>query len=257
MKERSRQMKAVLYIGHGTRSKKGAAEANFFIGSVMKKVDAPIQKLCFLELTEPDIEAGFEYCVQEGAAEIVIVPLFLLAAGHIKQDIPEALAPLITKYSAITVRMADPFGVQDSILDAITELVTAETQPIRSDDSLLIVGRGSSDPSILKSFDSIKRGISQRLGVRNVQVCYLAAASPSFKDGLDSICNGASGRVIVIPYLLFPGLLLSEVIREVNRKIREGCSVKLTDTLGRHRAIQNLVAEKANREENVNAAVIH
>lgn len=250
-------MKAVLYIGHGTRSKKGAAEANLFIGSVMKKVDAPIQKLCFLELTEPDIEAGFEYCVQEGAAEIMIMPLFLLAAGHIKQDIPEELAPLIKKYPAITVRMADPFGVRDSILDAIAELAADDGQPIRSDDSILIVGRGSSDPSILKSFDSIKRGISRRLGVRNVQVCYLAAASPTFKDGLDSICNEDSGRVIVIPYLLFSGLLLSEVVREVNKKVKAGFSVNLTDTLGRHVAIQNLVAEKANGEVYVNAAVIH
>lgn len=250
-------MKAVLYIGHGTRSKKGAAEANLFIGSVMKKVDAPIQKLCFLELTEPDIEAGFEYCVQEGAAEIMIMPLFLLAAGHIKQDIPEELAPLIKKYPAITVRMADPFGVQDSILDAIAELAADDGELIRSDDSILIVGRGSSDPSILKSFDSIKRGISRRLGVRNVQVCYLAAASPTFKDGLDSICNEDSGRVIVIPYLLFSGLLLSEVVREVNKKVKAGFSVNLTDTIGRHVAIQNLVAEKANGEVYVNAAVIH
>ncbi|KON88312.1 cobalamin biosynthesis protein CbiX [Sporosarcina globispora] len=250
-------MKAVLYIGHGTRSKKGAAEANIFIASVMKKVDAPIQKLCFLELTEPDIEAGFEYCVQEGAEEIVIVPLFLLSAGHIKQDIPEKLAPLIGEYLGTNVRMEDPFGVQDSILDAIAELVTAEAHSVRSDDSLLIVGRGSSDPSILRAFDSIKRGICQRLGVKNVQLCYLAAAAPSFKDGLDSICNEASGRVIVIPYLLFSGLLLSEVIREINKKIKMGCSVKLTDTLGRHGAIQNLVAEKANGEVNVSAAVIH
>ncbi|MCC3646382.1 MAG: sirohydrochlorin chelatase [Bacillota bacterium] len=250
-------MKAVLYIGHGTRSIKGAAEANLFIESVMKKVDAPIQKLCFLELTEPYIKEGFEHCVREGATEIVIVPLFLLAAGHIKQDIPEELAPLIEKYHGIIVKMVDPFGVQDTILDAITELVTADAQPISPLDSVLIVGRGSSDPSILRAFDSIKNGISYRLCVKNVQVCYLAAAAPSFQDGLDSICQKASGNVIVIPYLLFSGLLLSEVVREVNKKVKSGYSVNLTDTLGKHAAIQNLVAGKANGEVNVNAAVIH
>lgn len=223
----------------------------------MKKVDAPIQKLCFLELTEPYIKEGFEHCVREGATEIVIVPLFLLAAGHIKQDIPEELAPLIEKYHGIIVKMVDPFGVQDTILDAITELVTADAQPISPLDSVLIVGRGSSDPSILRAFDSIKNGISYRLCVKNVQVCYLAAAAPSFQDGLDSICQKASGNVIVIPYLLFSGLLLSEVVREVNKKVKSGYSVNLTDTLGKHAAIQNLVAGKANGEVNVNAAVIH
>ena len=153
--------------------------------------------------------------------------------------------------------MADPFGVQDSILDAIAELVTADAQPISPLDSVLIVGRGSSDPSILRAFDSIKNGISERLSVKNVQVCYLAAAAPSFQDGLDSICQKASGNVIVIPYLLFSGLLLSEVVREVNKKVKAGFTVNLTDTLGKHAAIQNLVAGKANGEVNVNAAIIH
>ncbi|WP_026585256.1 sirohydrochlorin chelatase [Bacillus sp. J33] len=248
-------MKAILYIGHGTRSKQGAAEASHFIERVMRKVEAPIQQLCFLELTEPDIEEGFKRCVEQGATEISIVPLFLLAAGHIKQDIPEALAPLKYKYPHINVIMADPFGVQDRILNAISEMVKLEAQQIRSNDSILIVGRGSSDPSILKSFESIVNGISQRLGIKDVRVSYLAAASPSFKEGMDSICSDASGRVIVIPYLLFAGLLLSEVKREVNKKIKWGHSIIQTGTLGSHEVIQKIVIEKANGKENASAAV--
>lgn len=250
-------MKAILYIGHGTRSKQGAAEARLFIENVMTKVDSPIQQLCFLELTEPDIREGFERCIEKGATEIKVVPLFLLAAGHIKQDIPKTLAPLTKKHPHIHVTVADPFGVQGRILDAIAELFTKEVQPMSTNDWILIVGRGSSDPAILKSFDSIKLGLSHRLGMKNIRVSYLAAASPSLQEGLDSICDKADRRIIVIPYLLFAGLLLSEVKREVNRKIKQGHTILQTGTLGSHVVIQKIVAEKANGKENGSAAVSH
>ncbi|MBT2688682.1 sirohydrochlorin chelatase [Bacillus sp. ISL-47] len=250
-------MKAILYIGHGTRSKQGAAEAKLFIENVMKKVEHPIQQLSFLELTEPSIEQGFEHCVLKGATDITIVPLFLLAAGHIKQDIPDALDPLIKKHPTINVTTADPFGVQHRILDAIAELVTTVAHPVNTHDSILIVGRGSSDPSIQESFDSIAQGISQRLGLNEVRVCYLAAASPSFKESLDSICEKAKGRIIVIPYLLFAGLLLNEIKREVEKKKNRGHSILLTDALGSQQVIQNIVIEKANGKENASAAASH
>lgn len=250
-------MKAVLYIGHGTRSKQGTAEARDFFEKVREKVEHPIQKLCFLELTEPAIEEGFELCIQQGATEVTVVPLFLLAAGHIKQDIPDALAPLKERFPDIQVKMADPFGVQDRILDAIAELVRREAQQVSPSDSILIVGRGSSDPGIHDSFDSIANGISRRLGVKNVRVCYLAAASPSYKEGLESICNEAAGCIIVIPYLLFAGLLLNEINREVMKKRRLGRTILQTGTLGSHQVIQDIVVNRAKGGENSHAAADH
>lgn len=101
-------MKAILYIGHGTRSKKGAEEAKTFIERVMNRVNIPIQELSFLELTDPLIEEGFQRCVERGATDITVVPLFLLAAGHIKQDIPDALSSLKLKYPDIQVSVKDP-----------------------------------------------------------------------------------------------------------------------------------------------------
>src|SRR3954471_14075512 len=117
------KMKAILYIGHGTRSKKGADEARAFIARVSERVDVAIQEISFLELTEPSIEEGFARCVEQGATEVTVVPLFLLAAGHIKQDIPNVLAELHLTYPDVSIEVKDPFGVQGTILNAVAELV--------------------------------------------------------------------------------------------------------------------------------------
>ncbi|KMJ57285.1 cobalamin biosynthesis protein CbiX [Bacillus sp. LL01] len=236
---------AILYVGHGTRSKKGAEEAKGFLERVIAQVDAPIQEISFLELTEPYIPEGFERCVAKGATEITVIPIFLLTAGHIKEDIPEALEPSLAKYPEVRVQIASAFGVQERIVDAISELVRADVGSVDVADSVLLVGRGSSDPAIHEAFAEIKAGVGERLGVSRVEVCYLAATTPLFAEGMEEISLEAVGRVIVVPYLLFAGLLLSEVEREVRKRKRAGQDIVLIEPLSRHQVIQDIVVERA------------
>lgn len=238
-------MKAILYIGHGTRSKKGSLEAIAFIEKVMERIDVPIQEICFLELTEPLMDEGFKRCVDRGATEIHVVPLFLLAAGHIKQDIPEELAKLKRIYPDVEVSVTDPFGVQSGILHAVAELVTGSFPDLVHEDRVLIVGRGSSDPGILADFAAIAGGIKERLNVETVSVCYLAAANPNLVEGLEQITMSGTGRIIVIPYLLFSGLLLAEVDQEVRKLRKLGYEIFHTGPLSGHKVIEEIVIGRA------------
>jgi sirohydrochlorin ferrochelatase len=238
-------MKAILYIGHGTRSKKGSEEAKAFFEKVIERIDVPIQEISFLELTDPPMEEGFKRCVERGATGITVVPLFLLAAGHIKQDIPRVLSSLKTRYPHIQVNVKDPFGVQGEILDAVAELVRDAAVNLVPQDHILIVGRGSSDLGIQTDFAEIAVGISDRLRIERVSVCYLAAAEPRLREGLETISEKANSRIIVVPYLLFSGLLIAEVNREVLKWKKQGQQILHTGPLSRHRAIEDIVIERA------------
>ncbi|MED3563254.1 sirohydrochlorin chelatase [Bacillus xiapuensis] len=235
-------MKAILYIGHGTRSKKGAEEVKSFLNRVIERVDTLIQEVSFLELTEPSIEEGFRRCVERGATEMTVVPIFLLAAGHIKEDIPNVLSALSEQYPEVRVNVRNPFGVQDEILNAIAELVREAAGKVTPQDAVLIVGRGSSDPSIHTAFTMIASGIKERLQTNHVSVCYLAAAEPRLPEGFEAAMESSAGRVIVIPYLLFSGLLLAEVNQMVRKKQNER-EIICTGQLSRHRVIEDIVVE--------------
>lgn len=241
-------MKAILYIGHGTRSKTGYEEVLTFIKRVINQIDVPIQEISFLELTSPSIDEGFRRCVERGAAEITIVPLFLLAAGHIKEDIPRALVLLKDKYPEIKVKVRDPFGVQEQILDGVAELIKETAGDMSARDSILVVGRGSSDPGIHKAFAEISAGIKNRLGVDCISVCYLAAAEPSLAEGLQIISEIAAGRIIVVPYLLFSGLLINEVNRSVQSRQKQSQSIIHTGPLSRHLVIEEMVIKRASED---------
>lgn len=252
-------MRAILYVGHGTRSKKGAEEAKQFLQNVMNEVKEPIQEISFLELTDPSVEEGFNRCVERGATSITVVPLFLLTAGHMKHDIPDALRSLQKKNPHIAVTIAEAFGVQDMILDAMTELIMDTAGLFSPNDAVLIVGRGSSDPDIQENFSSIVSGLKSRLGIENTDVCYLAAATPTFEEGLERICQEDSGSIVVVPYLLFGGLLLSEVQNAVRKKQQAGKSIVVTKALSKHAAIKDLVVVRASGKGRVEsyAAVNH
>lgn len=241
------RVKAILYIGHGTRSKEGAEEAQSFIHRVMERISVEIQEISFLELTKPSIEEGFLRCVNRGATEIIVVPLFLLAAGHIKEDIPQALASLCQMYPTIQVKIRDPFGVQGEILDGIDELVRKTVVNISPQDSILVVGRGSSDQSIHTAFAEITKGLKERLGINYVSVCYLAATAPRLEEGLETISNNTTGKIIVIPYLLFSGLLLKEVDQKVRMRQNLGQQIIHTGSLSKHRVIEDIIIERASR----------
>lgn len=237
-------MKAILYVGHGTRSEKGAAEARRFLKKIIGQTRVSIQEISFLELTEPFIEEGFTRCVKRGATAITVVPLFLLAAGHIKTDIPEALFPLQQKHPQVQVTFADPFGVQERILDAIAEMVRA-SGVWSGREALLVVGRGSSDITIHEAFEKITEGLKRRLGIEAVSVCYLAATSPTFQQGIKDISREIKQRVIVIPYLLFGGLLLDEIEQEVNKRQGQGQQILHTGCLSRHQVIQEIILARS------------
>jgi sirohydrochlorin ferrochelatase len=244
-KKGAARVKAILYIGHGTRSKEGADEAKSFIHRVMERINVEIQEISFLELTKPGIDEGFLRCVDRGATEITVVPLFLLAAGHIKEDIPLALSSLSRKYPNIQVNIKDPFGVQGKILDGIAELVRETVDDLSPQDSILIVGRGSSDLSIHTAFADIIKGMRERLGVDYVSVCYLAATEPRLQEGLETVSENTFGKIIVIPYLLFSGLLLKEVEQNVSMRQDLGQRIIHTGTLSKHRVIEDIVIERA------------
>ncbi|MCM3765495.1 sirohydrochlorin chelatase [Neobacillus niacini] len=240
-------MKAILYVGHGTRSKTGAAEARSFVQRVMERIHLPIQELAFLELTEPSIAEGFARCIEKGATQISVVPLFLLAAGHIKEDIPQALAALKNTYPTVKVQVKDPFGIQSGLLDGLAELIRESAGDISRSDSILIVGRGSSDADLHPAFSKIAEGIRERLGTASVSVCYLAAASPRFDDGLRVIAEQTSGRVIVVPYLLFSGLLLAEVNQKVHQMQKQGIEILHTGQLSKHHSIEDIIIKRASQ----------
>ncbi|WP_242271730.1 sirohydrochlorin chelatase [Bacillus cereus group sp. BfR-BA-01310] len=230
-------MKAVLYICHGSRLKAAKEEAIQFITSCMSRVEANIQEVCFLELASPSIDEGFRTCVKRGATEIVAIPVFLLAAGHVKEDIPLELRKLNEQYPNIKIVYGNPFGVSEVLVKAVYN-----GMGIKEEITLLLVARGSSDPQTLQDIKWISSLFQKEKNIIKVEVCYLAAAEPKFDEKLKEIVEQKERNIVVLPYLLFTGLLMKHIEKEVRQYESE--EIKTIPYLGKNVAFRDMLIQK-------------
>ena len=237
-------MEAVLYICHGSRVKEGRNQALDFVNKCKEDLSYPIQETCFLELSEPTIFQGITACVKKGATEIVVIPVLLLAATHVKKDIPNEVKRVSRVFPWITFHIGRPFGIHDNLISVIEERVLETGVALRRDASALLVGRGSSDPDTLSDFDQITNRILEKMPFQNVSVCYLAAANPTFDEGIKQAQKGTNSQVFVIPYLLFTGILMKEMENKIGRLEKGGPDFYLCHYLGYHDLLKDVLKER-------------
>mgnify|MGYP005864730697 CR=1 FL=1 len=82
---------AILLVGHGSRDPEGNAEFLGFAEAVRMASNGKIIEPCFIELAEPLVQEGIARCVTQGARQIIMLPVILFAASHVKIDLPHEL----------------------------------------------------------------------------------------------------------------------------------------------------------------------
>lgn len=110
-------MKSLLLIAHGSRVQASNDEIAALTGRLRGGLKGSFDHVehAFLELAEPDIPTGIDYCVDAGATEIVALPYFLSAGRHITEDIPREIAK--REPPGVRIRLADYIGRADGMLD--------------------------------------------------------------------------------------------------------------------------------------------
>jgi len=214
-----RENDGVLLVGHGTRHAQGADEFLALARGLGRRLAPVPLEPCFLELAKPDIPAALGKLVRRGARRVNVVPLMLLAAGHVKHDIPRAVAAAAAMHPAIEVRERGHLGCHPAILElsrrrfdeALAHLPGARA----SETHVVLVGRGSHDrPAMaeMHRFAALRRELAP---LAELTVAFLAMSAPSLGQALAEAACSDSTTVIVQPHLLFPGELMTQLVEQV------------------------------------------
>ncbi|WP_018934045.1 sirohydrochlorin chelatase [Gracilibacillus lacisalsi] len=236
-------MEAVIYICHGSRLEEAKQESFALIDKVKKNISARIQETCFLELQEPDLTETVRKVVDQGATKVVIMPILLLTAGHAKKDIPDLIAKEKHRFPEVEFVYGRAIEVEPKMVDTLVDRIKACTDNLEEID-ILLVGRGSSDVSAVKDTERIVSMLRSHFPQNQIEKCFLAASQPKFEPFLlDKVKQGKS--VLVLPYLLFTGLLdkgIKEHIESLD--LKKGQKVLLADYLGHHPNVVEVLVER-------------
>jgi sirohydrochlorin ferrochelatase len=246
---------AFLFLSHGTRDAQGTDEFLQFtqlagdesrrsLGQVgaagpdgadgaghvrpfASRSDPLIIRHCFLELRDPDLPTAAAACAQQGAEQIILIPLLLFAAGHWKTDVPALIEQARRAGADVPWYVTEPMGHDDAFIGAAvdriratpgwqsartTTAITAHTprtapcpgprpasatsdvaprpqhlQDEHGPPGLLFVGRGGRDRAARRDALSVAQAIARQAGAVAWEPAFLAGPAPSLADGVQRL----------------------------------------------------------------------
>src|SRR5687768_7671187 len=136
----SAMQQALLVLAHGSRDAGARAEYRLVADELASRLpDVPVQ-FGVLEFPGHDLASipdGLRRCAELGAARVVVLPYFLFAAGHVREDVPGELAEAAVGRPELALAYQPPLGVDRRLIDVLAA---------RVDEAARMLPQGSPGP---------------------------------------------------------------------------------------------------------------
>jgi len=207
----------VLICGHGSRNRLAVAEFAALADKLRQRLDPVPLEYGYLEFARPILREGLDALRQRGVEHVLAVPAMLFAAGHAKNDIPSVLNTYAAE-TGLRIDYGRELGVDLAMIRAagahIQAALDATAEPVALHDTLLVVvGRGSSDPDANSNVAKVTRLLVEGLGFGWGETLYSGVTFPLVEPGLRHLVRLGFRRIVVFPYFLFSGVLVSRIVQ--------------------------------------------
>jgi sirohydrochlorin cobaltochelatase len=208
----------VLIVGHGSRDAAANAEFAALVARYQARRPELELRYGYLELARPSLAEAWAALGPE-RRQVIVLPLFLFAAGHVKQDIPLALAEARRQSPAIEFLIAREIGVHQGMVELALQRAGEAMFLESSDDArrttVVLVGRGSSDPDANADFCEVLRCFAAGREFQAVLPSFISAARPRVAEALQQAAMSRPARLLLVPYLLFDGQLMKQLAEQL------------------------------------------
>ena len=116
---------AILLVDHGSRRTEANQQLESIAQAVRDRDPERIVRIAHMEIAKPTIAEGLAACVSAGAREIVVHPYLLAPGRHSREDIPALSAEAAAAHPGVVVRVSEPLGVHEQLVDVVLERVDA------------------------------------------------------------------------------------------------------------------------------------
>lgn len=209
------QRPAVLVVGHGSRNPAANAELEQFVAQFAARHPDRAVEHAYVELASPLLEPALDDLAAR-SGHVVLAPLFLFAAGHVKNDLPIAMERVRSRHPNTRLEAAQALGTHPMMADlARGRLQEALGEEVRRNErtAVILLGRGSSDPDANADFYKLLRLVAEGGHFPSVFPAFIGITGPRLEDALALVARSRPERVVVLPYFLFAGRLLDRVDR--------------------------------------------
>ncbi|MEY4359064.1 MAG: hypothetical protein RLZZ631_550 [Cyanobacteriota bacterium] len=248
----------VMICGHGSRNRLAVDEfARLAEGLRPLLPQVPVE-YGYLEFARPILRDGLDRLREQGVKRVLAVPGMLFAAGHAKNDIPSVLNTYAAE-TGLRIDYGRELGVDLKMIQAagarIREALERSDQAAKAtgatpvplaDTLLVVVGRGSSDPDANSNVAKVTRMLVEGFGFGWGETVYSGVTFPLVEPGLRHVVRLGFRRIVVFPYFLFSGVLVSRIRQHTALVAADHPGVEFADAgyLGDHPLVIDTFRER-------------
>lgn len=210
----------ILLIGHGSRNAAGNREIEAFAELWRKRQPQWRIEVCFIELADVLLDEGLDRAASN-AERVIVVPLILNAAGHIKMETPAHVAQARLRNPNAEFLYAPNLGADDRILQILKrnllKTMNALDMPDPKSTGVIVLGRGSSDRAANGEVAKLARWLFEETDHELVDIAFTGITYPRLETVVQRQVKLGMTQIAVLPYYLFTGTLIERIRRQVER----------------------------------------
>ncbi len=216
----------ILLVGHGSRDPGG--EGNREVEAFARlwrerQPDWDIQ-VCFIEFANLLVAEGLTQAARD-ADRVIVVPLILNAAGHVKMELPEHLQAARAAFPETAFIYVPHLGAEDPILNVLKrrlgQAMDTLDRPDPQTTGVILLGRGSSDPMANGEVAKMARWLFEASDHDLVDIAFTGVAYPRLERMVQRQALLGMTQIIVLPYYLFTGSLMERIKRQMEHLRRQ------------------------------------
>lgn len=207
----------VVIVGHGSRDPRANAEFEELVAELHALHPEWNISHAYVELASPSLEVALSASAARNR-RVLVAPLFLFSAGHLKNDIPLAITTAQTRHPGVSFLSTRELGVHPALIDLAFQRASSSLplDHAKAKTAVIVVGRGASDPDANGDFCKLVRLFGEGRPFTWVLPSFIGITRPSFEEAAELIARSRPDCVLVVPYFLFAGRLLTKLEEQVS-----------------------------------------
>ncbi|MBF0420691.1 MAG: sirohydrochlorin chelatase [Magnetococcales bacterium] len=214
----------ILLVGHGSRDEEGNEEVAEFASYWQSKHPERRVEVCWIEHAAVLPEEGLDRAAA-GSDRVIVLPLILNAAGHVKMELPDYLLAARQRHPQVEFLLGRHLGVDERILKLVRmrlhSAMVALDMPDPKNTGIILLGRGSSDMTANGEVAKMARWVFETTRHDLVDYAFTGITYPRLESVVARQVAVGSMQIIIVPYYLFTGRLIRRILEQVARLKRQ------------------------------------
>jgi sirohydrochlorin cobaltochelatase len=208
----------ILLVGHGSREAPGNEEIHAFVAQWRARQPAWRIEVCFIEFAPPSLHDGLLQVAQT-ARRVLVLPLILNAAGHVKMEIPEVIEHAREHCPDTEFLYGGHLTACDPVLDILKrklrQAMAELDMPDPTTTGVVLLGRGSSDRQANGEMAKMARWLQEEGDHELVELAFTGITWPRLERVVQRQALLGMTQIVVLPYYLYTGTLMQRIGRQM------------------------------------------